>query len=388
MIQGRRGAPLHVFGRIRIQVTMVRYMEGQGSARKDRGIAPSRGIKAIVLLSGGLDSAVAARLMQEQGLDLVALNFHSPFCTCASNMKYNGCSATFFAAKMNIPIMMLAKGDDYLAIIKHPRFGYGKHMNPCIDCRIYLFKKAMELLPELGARFIITGEVLGQRPKSQMRRALEVIDKESGASGYVLRPLSAKLLPPTIPEQNGWVDREKLLSIEGRQRNMQVELGKKYNLIKQYCAGGGCLLTDSSFSVKLRDYFEHVADTKMDDMQYLKIGRHFRCGDVKIIVGRNEYENFMLESLISPFDYIISLKDAIGPSTLVRFSEMHRSGIDLLSIDKDAVLRWAGEATCKYSKSSGTSVVVTIKAQGEELREMAIPCEGTPVLDAHRIGTV
>jgi tRNA-specific 2-thiouridylase len=207
-------------------------MEDQGQITQNPRFTTPRNIKAIVLLSGGLDSAVAAKLMQDQGIDLVALNFHSPFCTCASNMKYNGCSATYFASKMNIPIKMLAKGDDYLAIVKHPRFGYGKNMNPCIDCRIYLFKKAWELLPELGAKFIVTGEVLGQRPKSQMRRALDVIDKESGVKGYVLRPLSAKLLPPTIPEQNGWVDRDKLLSIEGRQRNLQVELGKQYKLCR------------------------------------------------------------------------------------------------------------------------------------------------------------
>ncbi|MEX2680895.1 MAG: hypothetical protein Q6373_004800 [Candidatus Sigynarchaeota archaeon] len=356
------------------------------SIAKNQHITPSRGIKAIVLLSGGLDSAVAARLMQEQGIDLVALNFHSPFCTCASNMRYNGCSATLFATKMNIPIIMLSKGDDYLEIVKNPRFGYGKNINPCIDCRIYLFKKAVEMMPGLGASFIVTGEVLGQRPKSQMRKALDIIDEEAGVKGLVLRPLSARLLPPTIPERKGWVNREKLLAIEGRHRNLQVELGKKFELIKQYCAGSGCLLTDSQFAAKMRDYFIYVAIPKMRDMQILKLGRHFRFRGIRIIVGRNEKENQLLESIASPHDRIITLKDSVGPSTVIRFSENDFASNIRDPVLKEEILRWAGLITCWYSKSWGRLVVVSIRSQADLLFEMDIPPDPTFLPQINRIG--
>lgn len=298
--------------------------------------------------------------MQDQGIELIALNFHSPFCTCASNMKYNGCSAVYFAKKMNIPIKMLMKGDDYLAIVQHPRFGYGKHMNPCIDCRIYLFKKAMELMPELDAKFIVTGEVLGQRPKSQMLNALKIIDRESGAEGYVLRPLSAKLLPPTVPEQQGWVDRSKLLSIEGRRRNLQVQMGKDYRLIKQYCASGGCLLTDANFADKLDDYFTHASEPRMNDIHCLKVGRHFRYSGVKIIVGRNENENSMLETLVKPRDLLVMVKDVVGPTTLVQLSAMSDSASDVLK-SMNAIICWAANITMHYSDSTSKEGMVIIK---------------------------
>lgn len=336
------------------------------------------GIKAIVLLSGGLDSAIAARLMQDQGIELVALNFHSPFCTCASNMKYNGCSALIFANKMNIPIKMLSKGDDYLGIVQHPKFGYGKHMNPCIDCRIYLFRKAMELMPELGALFIVTGKVLGQRPKSQMQHALQVIDRESGAEGYVVRPLSARLLLPTIPEQQGWVDRSKLLSIKGRRRNLQVQLGKDYNLIKQYCASGGCLLTDANFANKLVDYFAHESSPKMADIPCLKVGRHFRYNGVKVIVGRNEKENAQIEMLAKPGDCLVMARDIVGPTTLVQFSTI--PGVDSIVQEQiDAIISWASNVTIHYSDSVTKKGIATIRYKDGDFFEVNV--DFNPVFD-------
>ncbi|MFX0100941.1 MAG: hypothetical protein ACFFCS_15300, partial [Candidatus Hodarchaeota archaeon] len=183
-------------------------------------------IKAISLLSGGLDSAIATQIMKDQGVEVFGLNFQSPFCTC--NPKSGGCPAINFAQKLEIPINIMMKGNDYLEIVKNPKFGYGKNLNPCIDCRIYILKKAKEYADEIGADFIITGEVLGQRPKSQTLNSLKIIDDESGLKGFIVRPLSAKLLPPTVPEKKGWISRNALFQIQGRRRNLQIEMGKNY----------------------------------------------------------------------------------------------------------------------------------------------------------------
>ena len=165
-------------------------------------------MKAIALLSGGLDSTLAVKLIVEQGIEVVALNFHSPFCTCS----HTGCK--YVSKDLGCELKTVALGEEYLDIIRNPKHGYGKNLNPCIDCRTLIFRKAKELFKELGASFIVTGEVLGQRPMSQHRRAMDLIEKEAGLKGLVLRPLSAQLLPETIPEQKRWVDRRKLLSIE------------------------------------------------------------------------------------------------------------------------------------------------------------------------------
>ncbi|WP_457559677.1 hypothetical protein [Candidatus Harpocratesius sp.] len=310
----------------------------------------SRNYKAVALISGGLDSAIAAKLVIDQGIDVVALNFHSPFCTCSSNSKYNQCGAVYFASKLNIPIKTISKGDDYLEIIKNPKFGYGKNMNPCIDCRIHILKKATEYMNEIGADFIITGEVLGQRPKSQMLHALKTIEQNANLNGKILRPLSAKLLPPTEMEKKGIIDREKLLAIHGRRRNIQVELGKNYELITQYCAGGGCRLTDKNFARKLKDYFDHTADPHMKDMKYLKIGRHFRYNGVKIIVGKDEQENKLLELWAKENDVILMVKDVQGPTTLVQSPNTHDE------------LIFAAQLTIRYSDSQNNENFIHVQS--------------------------
>ena len=295
--------------------------------------------KAIALISGGLDSAIAAKLVIDQGIEVTALNFHSPFCTCSSNSKYNQCGAFYFAQKLQIPMRSIVKGDDYLQIVLHPRFGYGKHMNPCIDCRIHILEKTKAVMQEIGADFIVTGEVLGQRPKSQMLHALLTIEQTAGLEGKILRPLSAKLLPPTIMEKTGLIDRQKLLNIQGRRRNIQVELGRNYNLIQQYCAGGGCRLTDTNFSKKLHDYFAHTPNPKMSDMKFLNIGRHFRFNHLKIICGRDEAENQKLSAWMGENDVILSVKDVMGPTTLVFHPHVQED------------LHFAAQITLRYSDS-------------------------------------
>ncbi|MBW2000225.1 MAG: hypothetical protein JRJ29_19985, partial [Deltaproteobacteria bacterium] len=210
-------------------------------------------VKAVGLLSGGLDSTLAARLMLDQGIQVYAINFTSPFCTCTP--KGAGCASVITALRQlgGIPLRRVFLGDEYLEIVRSPKHGHGSGINPCIDCRILKLKKAAAYMKEIGASFIFTGEVLGQRPMSQYRAALHIIDRESGLEGYVLRPLSASHLEPTVPEQKGWVDRKRLLGIKGRSRKIQMTLAAEKGIKDYPCPGGGCLLTDRNFAHRMRD---------------------------------------------------------------------------------------------------------------------------------------
>jgi hypothetical protein len=252
--------------------------------------------KALALLSGGLDSTLAVKVMLEQGIDVEALNFTSPFCTCTG--KNAGCKseAVRVAEELKIPIKVMNKGTEYLEIVRKPKHGYGSGMNPCIDCRIFLLRKAKEYLVEAGADFVITGEVLGQRPMSQRRDAMRLIERESGLEGLLLRPLSARHLAPTIPETEGWVDRDRLLAITGRSRKEQMRLADEMDVRNYPCPAGGCLLTEPSFVSRIRDVFDHCDELDPRSFRLLKVGRHFRVGPrTKAIIGRNEAENIVLE---------------------------------------------------------------------------------------------
>jgi tRNA U34 2-thiouridine synthase MnmA/TrmU len=264
-------------------------------------------VRAVILLSGGLDSTLAAKMMVDQGIELFALHFTSPFCTCSRQPadvsgggNGAGChsQARIVAGRMGIPIRTVSKGMEYIEIVRAPRHGRGSAMNPCVDCRIFTFRKGREYMEEIGASFLVTGEVVGQRPMSQRVDALRIIEKRSGCAGIVLRPLSARQLEPTIPEREGWVDRDRLLDIAGRSRREQIRLAGSWDIGDFPCPAGGCLLTDKTFSVKVRDLFDHCASPDMADLHLLKIGRHFRMPDGrKIIVGRDEAENRKLEEL-------------------------------------------------------------------------------------------
>jgi len=273
-------------------------------------------VKAIGLLSGGLDSTLAVKLLIDQGIEVIAFNMITPFCTCTRK----GCKheAGKVAKQFGIPVKVIAVGEDYIEMIKHPKHGYGSNMNPCIDCRIFMFKKAKAYMEESGARFIFTGEVLGQRPMSQHRRAMNLIEKETGLQGLILRPLSAKLLSPTIPEEQHWVDREKLLDIQGRRRLPQIDLAKKIGVKDYPCPGGGCRLTDPQFAKRFKESLDHGEDT-IRDIQLLKYGRHVRLpSGAKVIVGRNEEENKVILQFINPEDIALEVIGAGSPITILK----------------------------------------------------------------------
>ncbi len=278
----------------------------------------SSSIKAVGLLSGGLDSTLAVKMITDQGVDVFVLNLVTPFCTCTRK----GCKheASRVAELFNVPIKIISAGKRYIDMIKSPKHGYGSNMNPCIDCRIFLFQEAKKYMEEIGAKFIFTGEVLGQRPMSQHKKALNLIEKESKTEGLVVRPLSAKLLSPTIPEEKKWIDREKLLSIQGRRRIPQMELAKDLGINDYPCPAGGCRLTDHGFAERLKESFEYDEDT-IKDIRLLRYGRHFRLDSgAKVIVGRNKEENKILEGFFGKDDILLEVINIGSPVVLLRKS--------------------------------------------------------------------
>lgn len=275
-------------------------------------------MKALALLSGGLDSILAVKMIQEQVIEVEALNFTSIFCTCTS--KSSSCSAARAAVdQLGIPLISVEKSNDMIAAVKNPAHGHGSGMNPCLDCRIFIFKRAKKLLPEIGASFIISGEVLGERPMSQRRQAMELIEKKAGVEGLVVRPLCAKHMPPSIAEQKGWVDREKLMDIRGRSRKPQIALAESLNITDYPCPAGGCRLTEPGYAARMRDLMKHQPDFDVNDAQLLKYGRHFRLSSgAKAVIGRNKDENDFIAALKRDGDIIMMPVDIPGPLALVR----------------------------------------------------------------------
>ncbi len=272
--------------------------------------------KCIAMLSGGLDSILAIKLMQEQGVAVQALNFSINFCAC---IMQNGENVATRAARMlGIPVEVIDITEEYIDVLKNPRHGYGANINPCIDCKIFMLKKAKDMMPRFGASFIITGEVLGERPMSQRLDALNIITRDSGLKGLLLRPLSAKLLDPTIPEKEGAVDRSKLLDISGRSRKPQFALADKYGIKEFPNPAGGCLLTDPGFTNRVKDIIEHD-ELSADNLKFLTVGRHFRISSgAKLAVGRDKAENDALQELAKTTDMIFKLTEHQGPIAVLR----------------------------------------------------------------------
>lgn len=267
-------------------------------------------VRAITLFSGGLDSILAVKLIGEQGIDIEGITFETPF--------FNASRARISAGKIGLPLEIVDISRPHLSMLKAPRYGYGKNMNPCIDCHTLMLNLAGRRMEETGADLIVTGEVLGQRPMSQTRQSLHVVAKNSGYADFILRPLSARILPETRPELEKKVDRAKLLSIQGRGRKTQFQLARHYGVEEYPPPAGGCLLTDPNFSRRLRDLFDHCPDPGLRDIELLKFGRHFRIhADVKLIVGRNQADNAAIQDLIREGDAILHMADSRGPTVLV-----------------------------------------------------------------------
>ena len=314
-------------------------------------------MKAVLLLSGGLDSTLVAEMMVKEGINLLAVNYKTPFCQC-DKKGIHGCAHTALtvANRLGIECRVINAGEDFLKVLKNPKHGYGSNMNPCQDCRILFFRKAKEIMAEVGASFIITGEVVGQRPMSQLKRQIALIEKEADLEGLVVRPLSAQLLPPSIPEERGWINREHLLGISGRSRKPQIALAKELGLNDYPCAAGGCLLTDSGFARRVRDLKEY-GPFNMPNIELLKVGRHFRLSpQIKLVVGRDERENNYLLRVGRDNDIVFKTVDVPGPVAILRGEDY---------------LRWidfAARTVSSYADLGGrdsTDIVYSRSSQGE-----------------------
>jgi len=255
---------------------------------------------------------LAVKIVREQGIEVQGVAFETPFFS--ADRALEACKA------ISLPLTVVDITREHLVMLKTPRYGYGRNMNPCIDCHILMLKKAGEKMESENADFIFTGEVLGQRPMSQGKQSLHVVAKRSGYQEYIVRPLSAGLLPETRPEMEGKINRLKLLNIQGRGRKRQVELAGKYKLTNYTKPAGGCLLTDPGFAKRLRDLFAHDRDLEIRDLELLKVGRHLRLSDkTKIIIGRKKMENAIIEKLSQDRDIVIRAMDFPGPTVLVPY---------------------------------------------------------------------
>lgn len=320
--------------------------------------------RAVALYSGGLDSTLAILAVLRQGIEVKAVTFMNHFGCDVSDRS--SCSKNPFAAaeKFGFEVKMSHLSWKFLDIVKSPKFGHGKNMNPCVDCRILMLREAKEFMEMSDAEFIVTGEVLGQRPMSQRRDSLNIIDREAGLKGFVLRPLSARLLKPTIPEEQGVIDREQLYDFGGRSRKPQMALAEEFGLTEYPAPAGGCLLTEPNYAYRLRELLDHDPNPSYLDLQLLRIGRHFRISPgCKVIVGRDHSEN----------DALLKLSD--GKSPLMRVLG-HGSPLTLLvgRTDEHAI-RTAAALCARYSdaRKLGDVDVRVVSGVSEGLSICVIP---------------
>ncbi len=273
--------------------------------------SPEKKVRALGLCSGGLDSMLAGLVLREQGIEVEWITFETPFFASHKARK---------ASKMTgIPLTVKKITQQYLPMLRNPKCGYGKWMNPCLDCHALMFRLAGDRMEAEGFGFLFSGEVLGQRPMSQTKPSLRYVEKNSGYDGYILRPLSAQKLPETIPEKNGWVDRERLYDFSGRGRKNQIRLAEKFGITDYPAPAGGCLLTDRGYSDRLKDLFDHQPDTTEAELHLLKYGRHFRLADkTKLIVGRTQQDNEQIIRYHDPKkDTVMKTRNVPGPVLLI-----------------------------------------------------------------------
>jgi len=312
--------------------------------------------KALGLLSGGLDSSLAALCLKRQGVDVTCIAFVTPF--------FGAGKARLAAEQLGLPLLVRDIGDIHLQMVKHPQYGYGKNMNPCIDCHAMMFRVAGEIMAAEGFDFLFSGEVLGQRPMSQNLSALRAVAKHSGHPDRILRPLSALLLPVTPMEEQGLVDREQLLDIQGRSRRRQEVLAKEWGLNDYPASGGGCLLTEKHFSDRLRDLVTHEPDCTVVDVELLKTGRQFRLSPrARLAVGRNQQDNEALRTLAGSGDLLLRCLGFSGPLGV------------LSGTPEESDIETAAAVVAGYGKGSGEASleVLVTSADGERTVKIA-PC--------------
>ncbi len=331
--------------------------------------------KAVALLSGGLDSSLAVRMMLNQGVDVEAVAIKTPFCDFDCG-KGCGHRVKEVADELGIKLKTVYFGEEYLQMLKNPKHGYGSGMNPCIDCRGMMYGAAKDHMKKIGADFIITGEVLFQRPMSQNENALHIIEKEAGLAGKVLRPLSAKHLPATEAENSGLIRRENMGDIKGRSRKGQLAMAKQFGIADPPNAAGGCLLTDPAFSVRIKDAMDHADGIPtLNDIDLLKVGRHFRLTqESKLVVGRNHEENEVIKALAMPDDIIIEAADYVGPTSMLR-SKVHDESI--LSRCLSIALRYSDapkdvESKLRVFQNGEERIVAVYPADNAEFENLRI----------------
>ncbi|WP_319577786.1 asparagine synthase-related protein [uncultured Desulfobacter sp.] len=311
-------------------------------------------VKALGLCSGGLDSILAALLLKDQGIDVTWISFETPF--------FDAKAAKKASKQTGIPLIVKDITDAFMEMIKAPKAGFGKNMNPCMDCHTLMFAEAGAMMAEIGADFLFSGEVVGQRPKSQTKNSLRYVEKNCGFEGLILRPLSAGLLPETIAEQKGLVDRSRLLSISGRSRKPQTALAKKYGITEYPSPAGGCLLTQKGYSQRLKDLLYVQKTEDKTQLHLLKYGRHFRLDSKsKLVVGRNKADN---KQIMNFYD----------PKTHIRLRCKHLPGPDALIFGQtdETALRLAATITSGYTKAPAGALTIISIFEKQETREIEV----------------
>ena len=326
-------------------------------------------IKAVCLFSGGLDSVIAAKLMLSEGISVFGLKIDTPFYErCADGEN----KAAVAAEKLGIPLKTIDAGPKYLRIVRNPAHGHGSAMNPCIDCRIYMLKKAWKYAKQIGAKFIITGEVVGQRPMSQRIAAMKMIEQKAHLCSRIVRPLSGKNLLKTEAEKKGWIARERLYGICGRSRKMQMQLAEKLGIGDYQPPGGGCLLTCAEFARKVRDLLRHKKRVSAGDLKMLKVARHFRFGKNKIIVGANEQDNKVLLKLKNKTDYIFEVPEIGSPVTVLTGKKTK----DAIKMAARLTLRYSdassGKGIVRYGKKRAVKPIYVEPAKQKEIEKLRI----------------
>jgi tRNA U34 2-thiouridine synthase MnmA/TrmU len=340
----------------------------------------SRNSKAVGLFSGSLDSLLAFKLITEQRIAAVALNFKLPFPILGRIPTDDQLQE--MAKFLNVSLVSVAVGDEYLEVVRAPKFGYTREIAPCIDCMAYMLKQAKALMNEIHADFVFTGEVLGQRPLSQSKRAMKLLEKTVGLEGRILRPLSAKILEPTIPELTALVRRERLLDFHGRNRRRQIRLAREFGIIDYPTPGAGCLLTDPNFAARCRDAITHNEFQSIKEISILHYGRHFRLpSKAKVIAGRNKDENQTLENLARPGDLIFKPAETVGPVVILQSAKPTKKDQEIAAricaryCDNNHV------KPVKITASNGT--VYSVKPfEDEDLEEWRIGKVSRPETDA------